>query len=393
MSTFSVIVPVYHGTQYIEGIIKQAEENAKKLGEEAQLELLFINDDPLESLPQGLGSDLVSVVTLDTDVNRGIHGARVRGLELCRGEYVLFLDQDDKIAPDYLYSQIRCIGDHAGVVCQVIHEKKRYYNAEYPFEKMMTKEYMLSKGSPIVSPGQVLLRKEAISATWKKEIMTYNGADDFLLWLCMAAEGKSFALNSEILFEHVAQYDNASWNSYNMMRSEAEMTEISMRSGLFSVEDTAKLENMLRNIQKKRLDNLDKFRKMFYTLKDLSMAEADGNGVSGFLERKKLCNVAVYGGGYLGKYLLKKLERSRVKVRYIIDQNAAYLDLGYPAYTIEDKLEDVDAVIVTLVQNEQDVISRLKLKLRADVFTIKELAYGLGKEERYGKDFSNHTCL
>ena len=74
------------------------------------------------------------------------------------------------------------------------------------------------------------------------------------------------------------------------------------------------------------------------------------------------------------------LEKGSVRVRYIIDQNAAYLDPGYPAYTIEDELEDVDAVIVTLVQDEHDIISRLKRKLRADVFTIKELAYGLEKE-------------
>lgn len=380
MSIFSIIVPIYCGIQYMESILAQAEENRKRLGEEDQVELLFVNDNPLEPLPQGMDSGLVSVTILNTDVNRGIHGARVRGLEQCKGEYVLFLDQDDKIAPDYFYSQVSCLGDHAGVVCQVIHEKKRYYNTEYPFERMMTKAYMLSKGSPIISPGQVLLRKEAISDIWKERIMTCNGADDLLLWLCMAAEGKSFALNNRILFEHVVQYDNTSWNSYNMLRSEAEMTDILINSGLFSAEDETKLENMLRNIRKKRLGNLDKFRKMFYILKDLSMAELEGNGISEFLERKNLCSVAVYGCGYLGKYLLKVLEKGSVRVRYIIDQNAAYLDPGYPAYTIEDELEDVDAVIVTLVQDEHDIISRLKRKLRADVFTIKELAYGLEKE-------------
>lgn len=379
MSVFSIIVPVYHGTQYMEGIVRQAEENAERLGGEDSVELLFVNDDPLEPLPQDLNSDLISVNVLNTDINRGIHGARVRGLEWCEGEYVLFLDQDDIIAPDYLRSQVKCIGGHSAVVCQVIHERKRYYNAEYPFEKMMTKEYMLSQGSPIVSPGQVLLRKGEIPDIWKKEIMTYNGADDFLLWLYMAAERRTFALNNEILFEHVVQYGNASWDSYNMLCSETEMTERVIKSGLFSAEDTEVLKNMLRNIQKRRLDNLDKFRKMFYALKDLSMAGLDGNGVSKFLEQKNFYNVAVYGGGYLGKYLLKELRKSKVEVRYIIDQNAAYLDLGYPAYTIEDELEDVDAVIVTLVQNEQDVIGRLKKKLGADILSIKELAYGLGE--------------
>lgn len=379
MSTISIIVPIFRGKQYIGHLIRQAEE-CSKISCENQLELVFVNDDPSEALSENYHSALICIMVLEADVNRGIHGARVRGLKACSGDYVLFLDQDDKIAPEYFVRQLECMGNHEGVVCQVIHERKRYYNTEYPFEKMMTKEYMLTKGSPIISPGQVLLRKEAIPEVWKKEILTKNGADDFLLWLCMAAEGSTFALNEEILFEHVVKYDNTSWNSYDMMCSEIEMVQIIKRNELFSTEDTRMLEEMLQSIQKKRLANLDKFRKLFYVLKDLAMAEEAGNGIGTYLNRKNIRNVAVYGIGYLGKYLLKKLEKSEIKIPYIIDQNAAFLNMGYPAFTLEESLEEVDAVIVTLVQREEEIVEKLKSKLEAEIITIRELAGELAEE-------------
>lgn len=380
MSMFSIIVPVFHGTQYIDDLIRQSEECCRRLAHEDSVELVLVNDDPLEVLSKDLESDLIRIITLDTDINRGIHGARVRGLEVCTGDYVLFLDQDDRIAPGYFSSQRECIGHYDGVVCQVIHEKKRYYNTDRPFEQIMTKEYMMMNGCPVVSPGQVMLRKEAIPDIWKKEILTKNGADDFLLWLCMVSLGSTFALNEKILFEHIVQYENASWNSYNMMCSETEMMHILKEKHLFSGEDIVKLEQMLQNIHKKRLTNLDKFRKLFYILKDLTMVEESDNRIGTYLEKKNIREIAVYGIGYLGKYLLKILEKSRVKIRYIIDQNAAYLDADYPIVTLEDELEEVDAVIITLVQEEGEVAEQLKEKLKTKVFVIRELVSELEEE-------------
>lgn len=36
----------------------------------------------------------------DQKQNGGIHAARVRGLSLCTGDYVIFLDQDDRLRED-----------------------------------------------------------------------------------------------------------------------------------------------------------------------------------------------------------------------------------------------------------------------------------------------------
>lgn len=368
----SVIIPIYHGKQYIKNLINQIEVGRKKLSCNDKIELTFVNDDPAEILSIDYDSELIDISILQTDQNLGIHGARVRGLENSTGKYVLFLDQDDQIHPDYFQSQLGHIKNNDGVVCQVIHEKKMFYNKVTPFHKMMNKEYMFANGSPIISPGQVLLRRASIPVLWKTHIVENNGADDFFLWLCMLAEGKRFALNEQVLFEHIVKYGNASLDSYKMMCSEEEVVHILLESHIFSDEDNKSLENMLMKMKKKSLNNLDKFRKMFYVLDDWTTLEEEGRGIAKYLKDHKIENLAIYGFGPLGKKLIKRLEGSGVYVRYIIDQNAAFLETEYTACTLEDDLEEVDAVIITLVQGETKIKESIKRKLAVKVYTIGE---------------------
>lgn len=50
VSEISIIIPIYHGKRYIQSIIRQAQACAAHGEGKYTLELLFINDDPNESL-------------------------------------------------------------------------------------------------------------------------------------------------------------------------------------------------------------------------------------------------------------------------------------------------------------------------------------------------------
>lgn len=125
----------------------------------------------------------------------------------------------------------------------------------------MNKEYMFRIGSPIISLGQVLLHRDSIPDFWKTCIIQNNGADDFFLWLCILAEGRTFALNDRVLFEHVVKYHNASLNSYKMICSEEEAVYLILEHHVFPDEDNPLLGNMLQELKKKSLNNLDKFKR------------------------------------------------------------------------------------------------------------------------------------
>lgn len=379
MQKISVIVPIYHGKNYIPAMIRQVEACCKNLENRYAVELVLCNDDPEEKLDTYHSED-VEVIVLNTDINRGIQGARVHGLNCCHGEYVLFLDQDDKITPEYLTSQLKCIQGYDASVCRALHEKKQFYNAALKFEKVINFEHMLKEGDSIVSPGQVLIKKSAISEMWKIYILKNNGADDWLLWLCMMKEGKRFALNQEVLFEHVVDGANTSWNTEKMLQSELEVCEVLRKSNLFSTEEIAVLEGTVQRVKEKHLKTLGHFKQMFFVYDKWMALENQNVTIASYLKSKKVDKVAIYGGGYIGKQLLANLQRDNVNVCYLIDRNAKYMEETVELYTLEEELPQTDAVIITLLSKEEEIKRRLAQRIGNNVWAIKELLEILEKE-------------
>lgn len=371
--SISIIVPIYHGKKYINPMICQIEDCVRSLNTDCIVELLLVNDAPDDFIQDSYSSDLVEVNILNTDVNRGIQGARVYGLGQAKGEYIVFLDQDDLLKPEYLKSQKNCIGEADACVCRAIHEGKQFYDSVRIFEQEVSKESMLEKGCGIVSPGQVLLRKSSVSEVWKQNILEHNGADDWFLWLCMFGEGKSFTLNQELVYEHVVDGNNTSWNSEQMMRSEDDVYRAMCEANLFSEAELRILAGTIDKVKGKHIGILDKFKKQFFILNAWMNLENKGLTVEGYLKKNGYNNVAIYGYGYIGKQMHGHLVRENIEVAYVIDQNAAFLETDVPAYTLEDDFPKVDLIIVTLMENEQVVIRKIKEKMSLDVLSIKAL--------------------
>lgn len=371
--SISVIVPIYYGKKYIDSMIAQIEECAEHLDDDVCIELVLVNDAPDDYIDNRYSSERIEIFILNTDKNRGIQGARVYGLEHAKGEYVVFLDQDDLLKPEYLASQMKCIGEADACVCRALHEGKQFYDSVRAFEQEVSKESMLEKGCGIVSPGQVLLRKSAVSSVWKKNILEHNGADDWLLWICMFGEGKSFALNQEVLYEHVVDGTNASWNTARMMCSEEDVYNIMCRAGILPECELATLEQTIKRIQSKRLSIMDKFKKQFFCLDAWMNLENKGLSVEGYLARAGYRKVAIYGYGYIGKQLYGRLRRGNIEVAYIIDQNASFLDVDAKCYSLSEELPEADLIIVTLLDHENVVGEQIKEKTPATVFSVKEL--------------------
>lgn len=101
----SIIVPLYKGTQYVEDILKMYHGNVctlRNAGYSNLVELVIVNDYPNEKII--LTDDGVNVV--NNEINIGIQNSRVKGINICVGEYVVMLDQDDYITSDFLLSQL-----------------------------------------------------------------------------------------------------------------------------------------------------------------------------------------------------------------------------------------------------------------------------------------------
>lgn len=234
----TIITPFYKGEQFIPQLVDMISKNQKTIEERnlnIAIEYLFVNDYPSIplSVPDIPGVD-VKVVTNETNV--GIHKSRVNGLEHCKGEYIVFLDQDDYISSDLVASQFAAIKDADIVVGngimdygkgQLILIRNNFY-----IKNLKRDHYFLYCHCPIVSPGQCLIKKSSIPQEWKDNILKINCSDDYLLYLLMFQNGAKFEVNeTAFIYHHVNVGTNASLNSDNNYDSDLEVIEVLRKTG------------------------------------------------------------------------------------------------------------------------------------------------------------------
>lgn len=374
-TTISVIVPVYHGKKYMKELIAQIEYCKEKAGDEVEIELVLSNDAPDDKLDSYV-SESISIRVLNTNENRGMQGARIEGIRQCIGEYVLMLDQDDFISEDYFKSQLKTILEMDGdvCVCRAKSENKLAYNAQRPFEKINDLDYALRAGVCILSPGQVLMKKNLISKVWMTHILENRGADDWLLWICMLAEGVKFVLNDDVLYEHIENGSNTSLNTVRMMRSDYEIVKILKDTHTLSDEQIHVFEDTINRFEMERIQLLDKFKKMFFVYDEWMKLNRCGKTIPDYLRKIGKTNVCVYGIGYIGKALVEELKLCNINVICAFDRNADYIDdIGVEIKKDIEAVDEVELVIVTLVENMDELCASLKDKMGVSVVTISKL--------------------
>lgn len=379
MASVSIIVPIYHGKKYILSIKEQAEKCASYLNQSCSVELIFVSDDPDEYIDESISSDCINILVMNTEINRGIQGARIRGIENSSGEYIVLLDQDDIIYPKYLKSQLDKLHGYDAIVCRLMHEGKEFYNHTRPFEQMIGWEYTLKKGNPIISPGQVLMRKEAVPKCWKENILVHNGADDWFLWICMYKNNCKVAVNNEVLFEHIVNGRNVSANALEMAESENEMLEVLEKKEILQKWEIDELEHTLKGMMNTRLQLLEKYCRTSFVYDKWIDLKIKGIHISKFLFDMGCRTASIYGVTSLGRQLSEELVKDGIDVKYFVDINAEYLNEKLPVYSPEENLEQVDIIIISLVTNEESIKKSITKKHGMRAYAVSELLYEIGK--------------
>ena len=98
--TFSVIIPVYNTEKYLgkclDSLLNQSYSN---------FEALIVNDGSTDASEEVIKQYLNdSRITLISQENKGLGGARNTGILAAKGEYLVFLDSDDYLSFDCLKS-------------------------------------------------------------------------------------------------------------------------------------------------------------------------------------------------------------------------------------------------------------------------------------------------
>lgn len=226
----SIITPYYHGKKYLKMLCDMIEKNYHNIKGIALLEFILVNDSPEEDIDVEIFKEYsFEYKIVINPKNMGIQKARVNGLEKSSGQYILFLDQDDEILPNYIFSQYTKIKNNDVIICNGKLVKNRKTQPIY--HSIEEQSYAIDLGkhkyeAQIVSPGLALIKKDAIPQYWCDNVLQNLGADDYFLWILMLYNNKKFTINTDKLFCYNISNNNYSQNKERMKKSALEACDL-----------------------------------------------------------------------------------------------------------------------------------------------------------------------
>lgn len=168
MAVFSVIVPVYNAAHTIERCVDSI---AASGGADVQIILVedCSRDNSLE-VCRRLAEKYDTVLCLHNERNRGVSHTRNRGLEAATGEYLLFTDSDDWVAPEYMpaFRQVIREGGKFAVCGYVNHDEKQNRRTDI----FAWEGFSGSKRVPLKDEIQSLYDARLLQQLWNKMFVT-----------------------------------------------------------------------------------------------------------------------------------------------------------------------------------------------------------------------------
>ena len=363
----SVIVPLYKGNNYLTRIFDMMVINLDNLSNDLllDLELVLVNDFPQEKLVlPHIGEEKFSVKVIENNINGGIHFSRVQGLQSARGEYILFLDQDDEISPVYFNEQLKNIGDNDAIICNGKIQGRLIYRTADELNGVLDVNVYQRGDNQIASPGQVLIKRETIPHEWIENILVHNGADDYFLWMLMFYYHRKMKIHDKILYCHIFTGDNASNDNEEMNRSVNEVAAFLYSKNILKSEEFERIygqKNVVLSVRSetdimKDFSKLQKYKQLLEIWMDLR----DRNiSFRYFFRHKKIKRIVIYGTGLFGKHLYYELQKSCISIVSFMDlrnrSDISEIETVKPG----QEIGDVDAIIITPVLEYKEIAEHL----------------------------------
>ena len=177
----SIVIPVYNTEVWLKKCLdsllpKDAECSGTGAGESRELELICVNDgstDGSGAILQDYARRYPSFLTVIETPNGGLGHARNTGLEAAGGEYVLFVDSDDCLAPGAVEEMLALLKRNPGVDAVV-------FDLVYVDEA--GKELRVVRGTEHESefsfasdPTFLFSPHNAVNKLWKRELFLASG--------------------------------------------------------------------------------------------------------------------------------------------------------------------------------------------------------------------------
>ncbi len=212
----SVVMPAYHAERYIRQAI--ASVVAQTMPHWELWVMINGTGDRTQEIAQEMARQDDRIHVVWNEENLGAAGSRNRGLDLCNGQYVAFLDSDDLWHPQKLEKQLAYLQQTGGHFCYtsyaVIDENGQKLREDYLVPPTRTFEEML--GENVIGCSTVMLCPE-IARKYRFSTEYYH--EDYVLWTALLQDGYRAVGCQEVLTSWRLNANSRSYNKGNAAKN------------------------------------------------------------------------------------------------------------------------------------------------------------------------------
>lgn len=204
----SVIIPCYNQGQYLAGALESL-----KAVDASLLEVIIVNDGSTDNFTneycRKLQSEGYNVIFQE---NKGLSGARNTAIGIAKGDYILALDADNKIRPEYILKSIAVMDSNPQVA--VVYGNAQFFGDRHdvwvpgPFN---LQRIMISNVIDACS----VIRRSVLQQVGQYDTSMRSGWEDWELYLRIAFAGYELHYINEVLFDYRVQSSSMSKALYS----------------------------------------------------------------------------------------------------------------------------------------------------------------------------------
>lgn len=210
----SIIMPAYNAQGFIERSLGSACEQTY-----SNIEIIVIDDGSTDRTADIIKSYQDHRIRYFYQSNQGQGVARNKGIVASKGEYITFLDADDRYLPDKVLKQVQLLAsrqEYDANYCNAFH----YYDTDP--DKLLKKSRDFPSGdifsdllrSSLINPNTVMFKRHVLERFQFKDGAHGRYAEEWELYLKIARAGHTFGhINEELVVVEVRSDSNTQWDT------------------------------------------------------------------------------------------------------------------------------------------------------------------------------------
>jgi glycosyltransferase involved in cell wall biosynthesis len=233
----SVIIPYYKQEQFVAEAVKSVTQQTYP-----NVEIIVVDDgSPVPASSVLPGSNDVQILRTP---NRGCPAARNFGFQRSCGEYLVFLDSDDRLSPGALEAHLKALAGHPEAVLsfgaqRIIDEEGDEIRPAHICRPRKNYFLMLLEGNPIGCPGATMMRRDAFIEAGRFD-ESVRIVEDYPLYLRLARRHPLVRLDSWVV-------------DYRFHGRSLSQDKEGMLKGILDVLDRLEAETPLTAYERRRL--------------------------------------------------------------------------------------------------------------------------------------------